>query len=65
MRKNKFHYAEALNGLEALNTYKAAAGAFDFVLMGTSLLLGFTLSKLTQSSHRFIHAGNGRYDVES
>ncbi|KAF2425745.1 hypothetical protein EJ08DRAFT_652039 [Tothia fuscella] len=37
MRKNKFKYAEALNGLEALNTYKAANGAFNTILMDLSM----------------------------
>jgi hypothetical protein len=39
MKKNKFAYAEAVNGLEALNKYKEAEGRFDFILMGASRFL--------------------------
>jgi len=35
MKKHHFNYQEAVNGLEALNIYKASASSpFDVVLMG-------------------------------
>lgn len=34
MRKLKLNHTTAINGLEALNTYKEAAGAFDVIFMG-------------------------------
>jgi len=37
MKNAKFRYACASNGLEALEAYKAAQGAFDFVLMDISM----------------------------
>jgi hypothetical protein len=40
MKKHKFAYTEAFNGLEALNKYKEAEGRFDFVLMGAYILSG-------------------------
>jgi hypothetical protein len=42
MRKLKLNHATAINGLEALNTYKEANGAFDVIFMGSS---SFTLSQ--------------------
>jgi len=34
MRKLKLEYATAMNGLEALNTYKESGGKFDVIFMG-------------------------------
>jgi CheY-like chemotaxis protein len=42
MRKLKLNHATAINGLEALNTYKEANGAFDVIFMGLS---SFILSR--------------------
>jgi CheY-like chemotaxis protein len=36
MRKLKLNHATAINGLEALNTYKEANGCFDVIFMGKS-----------------------------
>jgi CheY-like chemotaxis protein len=36
MRKLKLNHSTAINGLEALNTYKEAKGDFDAVFMGSS-----------------------------
>lgn len=45
MKKLKLEHATAINGLEALNSYKECAGAFDVIFMGSSLAL-FPLSFL-------------------
>jgi PleD family two-component response regulator len=36
MRKLKLNHSTAINGLEALNTYKEANGCFDVIFMGKS-----------------------------
>jgi CheY-like chemotaxis protein len=36
MRKLNLYHATAMNGLEALNTYKEAGGQFDVIFMGFS-----------------------------
>jgi hypothetical protein len=38
MRKLKLNHSTAINGLEALNTYKEAKGCFDVIFMGKSPL---------------------------
>jgi hypothetical protein len=38
MRKLKLNHATAINGLDALNTYKEANGCFDVIFMGKSSL---------------------------
>jgi CheY-like chemotaxis protein len=35
MRKLKLNHTTAINGLEALNRYKEANGAFDVIFMGS------------------------------
>jgi len=37
MRKLKLNHATAINGLEALNTYKEAKGSFDVIFMDISM----------------------------
>jgi CheY-like chemotaxis protein len=37
MRKSKFHYQEAENGLQALNSYKSTTTSFDVILMDLSM----------------------------
>jgi hypothetical protein len=44
MRKLKLNHATAINGLEALNTYKEANGCFDVVFMGKYPLQPYILS---------------------
>lgn len=46
MRKLKLSHTTAINGLEALNTYKEAEGAFDVIFMGKCHFLHWNLSYL-------------------
>lgn len=34
MKKYRFAYSEAMNGLEAVETYKREEGRFDYIMMG-------------------------------
>lgn len=43
MRKMKLNHATAINGLEALNTYKEANGCFSVIFMGKCLILSYQL----------------------
>lgn len=39
MRRYNFDFQEAMNGLQAVETYKRAGGQFDYVLMGTRVFI--------------------------
>jgi hypothetical protein len=50
MRKLKLNHTTAINGLEALNAYKEAQGAFDVIFMGTYLTPSYFWFPLSSSS---------------
>jgi hypothetical protein len=62
MRKLKLNHATAINGLEALNTYKEAKGSFDVIFMGSFPLRPPPfIYILTNPKFRYLHAHNDRH----
>jgi CheY-like chemotaxis protein len=66
MRKLKLNHAAAINGLEALNTYKEANGCFDVIFMGkTSLQFHFLILDGLLMVHLYRHIYADMDGIES